>query len=83
MEGDDRCLFGKLEVIAGEELSDTIKLKFHAFDGLEDVPKNNIEDSEDFIVLLLDSHLNIQTSVLGKVSMSVAVLCTENRSYLR
>lgn len=83
MKGNDRCLFQKLEVIAGEELSDSVELRLHVFKSLEDLAENNIEDSEDFVVFLLDSHLDVETGVLGKVSMSVTVLCTKDRSDLR
>ena len=47
-------------------------------DVFEDSLEGSIKSAEDLVVVLIDGHLEIETSELGQMTVSVAVLGTEN-----
>jgi hypothetical protein len=67
------------ELVARELLPDRLDLvRKVLLQTLEDGKENGIQDVDDFVVMFLDGHLQIETHELGEMSRGVAVLGPEH-----
>ncbi|KAI6770941.1 hypothetical protein HG531_009796 [Fusarium graminearum] len=79
---EDKGLLEPLELLAGPSLTNDLELS-GSINGSENFLEEDVNERDDLVVVGINGHLQIETSVLSQVTVGVGVFGTEDRADLK